>query len=171
MWLGTWVWMLVLVEITDVNDNAPSVRFTSLSATVPEDAPAGTAVALLSVSDGDSRENGEVQLQLPADIPFQILPSFRNHYSLVTSGPLDREQVSEYKVVITATDSGSPPLSSQISLLINISDLNDNPPRFSQPAYQAEVPENNALESAPVYLVTLRFQNDIGDISPNQLNV
>uniref|UniRef100_A0A674JN50 Protocadherin gamma-C3 n=1 Tax=Terrapene triunguis TaxID=2587831 RepID=A0A674JN50_9SAUR len=150
----------VLVEIKDVNDNAPSVRFTLLSATVREDAPVGTAVALLSVSDGDSRENGEVQLQLPADIPFQIVSSFRNHYSLVTSGPLDREEVSEYKVVITATDSGSPPLSSQSNLLINISDLNDNPPRFSQPAYQAEVPENNAL-GVPICSVSA-FDPDLG---------
>uniref|UniRef100_A0A8C0JBT7 Protocadherin gamma-C3 n=1 Tax=Chelonoidis abingdonii TaxID=106734 RepID=A0A8C0JBT7_CHEAB len=135
----------VLVEITDVNDNAPSVRFTSLSATVPEDAPMGTAVALLSVSDGDSRENGEVQLQLPADIPFQILPSFRNHYSWVTSGPLDREEVSEYKVVITATDSGSPPLSRHTILSITLADINDNTPQFERTSYEVIVKENNPV--------------------------
>ncbi|CAM2118416.1 unnamed protein product [Caretta caretta] len=140
----------VLVEITDVNYNAPRIRFTSFSAAVREDAPAGTAVALLSISDGDSKENGEVQLQLPADIPFQIVPSFRSHYSLVTSGLLDREEVSEYKIVITATDSGSPPLSSQSSLLINISDLNDNPPRFFQPAYQAESIVDSTVQGVPV---------------------
>ncbi|XP_062986179.1 protocadherin gamma-C5-like [Elgaria multicarinata webbii] len=153
----------ILVEIADVNDNAPLIRFTSLTTTIPEDAPPGTTAGLFRVSDGDSGQNGEVQLHLPADIPFQIVPSFKNHYSLITRGPLDREEFSQYKVTITATDAGSPPLSSQSNFLVNISDLNDNPPRFSQSAYQTLVPENNPL-GMPVISVSA-FDPDLGQNS------
>ncbi|XP_048371361.1 protocadherin gamma-C5-like isoform X1 [Sphaerodactylus townsendi] len=150
----------VLVEVADLNDNTPLIEFISLSTTVPEDALPGTVVGLLKVSDGDSGENGEVQLHLPADVPFQIVPSFKNHYSLITSGPLDREEISQYNVIIMATDFGSPPLSSQRHLLVNISDLNDNSPSFSQPAYQALVSENNAL-GVPIITVSA-FDPDLG---------
>lgn len=153
----------VLVEVADVNDNAPIISFTSLSTTIPEDAPPGTTAGLFRVSDGDSGENGDVQLHLPADIPFQIVPSFKNHYSLITSGPLDREKVSQYYIMVTATDSGSPALSSQSNFLVNISDLNDNPPRFSQPAYQALVTENNAM-GVPIISVSA-FDPDLGQNS------
>lgn len=153
----------VLVEVADLNDNTPLIKFISLSTTVPEDAPPGTVVGLLRVSDGDSGQNGEVQLHLPADVPFQIVPSFKNHYSLITSGTLDREETSQYDVIITATDFGSPPLSSQSHLLVNISDLNDNPPHFSQPAYQALVIENNAL-GVPIITVSA-FDPDLGQNS------
>ncbi|XP_053253332.1 protocadherin gamma-C4-like isoform X3 [Podarcis raffonei] len=153
----------ILVEVVDVNDNEPIIRFTSLTTTIPEDAPPGTTAGLLRVSDADSGENGEVQLHLPADVPFQIVPSFKNHYSLITSGPLDREEISQYKVMITATDSGSPPLSSQRNFLINISDLNDNPPHFSQPAYETLVTENNAL-GLPVISISA-FDPDLGQNS------
>ncbi|XP_072854451.2 protocadherin gamma-C5-like isoform X7 [Pogona vitticeps] len=153
----------IVVEVADANDNSPLISFTSLSATIPEDAPPGTTAGLLKVSDGDSGGNGEVQLHLSADIPFQLVPSFRNHYSLITSGPLDREEISQYKVVITATDSGSPTLSSQKNFLVNISDLNDNPPSFSQTAYQTLVPENNAL-GMPIISVSA-FDPDLGQNS------
>ncbi|XP_066479067.1 protocadherin gamma-C4-like [Tiliqua scincoides] len=153
----------VLVEVADVNDNAPLISFTSLSTTIPEDVPPGTTAGLLRVSDGDSGENGDVQLHLPADIPFQIVPSFKNHYSLITSGPLDREKVSQYNIMVTATDSGSPPLSSQSNFLVNVSDLNDNPPHFSQPAYQALVTENNAM-GMPIISVSA-FDPDLGQNS------
>uniref|UniRef100_A0A8B9SLA3 Cadherin domain-containing protein n=1 Tax=Anas platyrhynchos TaxID=8839 RepID=A0A8B9SLA3_ANAPL len=50
----------VLVEVVDVNDNAPEVTVTSVYSPVPEDAAPGTVVALLSVTDLDSRDNGLV---------------------------------------------------------------------------------------------------------------
>uniref|UniRef100_A0A803SUA9 Protocadherin gamma subfamily C, 5 n=1 Tax=Anolis carolinensis TaxID=28377 RepID=A0A803SUA9_ANOCA len=153
----------VLVEITDMNDNAPEIIFTSLTTTIPEDAPPGTTAGLLRVSDGDSGGNGEIQLHLTEDIPFQIVPSFKNHYSLITSGPLDREEISQYKVIITATDSGSSPLSSQSSFLVNVSDLNDNAPSFLHPAYQTLVTENNAL-GMPIISVSA-FDPDLGQNS------
>uniref|UniRef100_A0A8C6TRX2 Protocadherin gamma-C3 n=1 Tax=Neogobius melanostomus TaxID=47308 RepID=A0A8C6TRX2_9GOBI len=134
----------VLVDILDVNDNAPEVILTSVSTPVQEDAPPGTVIAVISVMDRDSEENGNVDCQIPNNVPFQLHSSFKNYYTLVTSEFLDREAVSEYNITITARDLGSPSLSTRKTILVQVSDINDNPPRFSQPSYTVYVTENNA---------------------------
>uniref|UniRef100_A0AAQ6IL09 Protocadherin gamma-C3 n=1 Tax=Anabas testudineus TaxID=64144 RepID=A0AAQ6IL09_ANATE len=134
----------VLVDILDVNDNAPEVILTSVSTPVQEDAPAGTVIAVISVMDRDSGENGNVDCQIPSNVPFQLHSSFKNYYTLVTSEFLDRETVSEYNITLTARDLGSPSLSTRKTIVVQVSDINDNPPRFSQPSYTVYVTENNA---------------------------
>ncbi|XP_061644204.1 protocadherin-10 [Phyllopteryx taeniolatus] len=134
----------VLVDVVDVNDNSPEVILTSVSTPVQEDAPPGTVIAVISVTDRDSAENGNVDCQIPSDVPFRLHSSFTNYYTLVTSEPLDREAVSEYNITLTARDSGSPSLSTRKTVPVQVSDTNDNPPRFSQPSFTVYVTENNA---------------------------
>nr|XP_056718519.1 protocadherin alpha-C1-like isoform X3 [Euleptes europaea] len=133
----------LLVEVADVNNHAPEIAVTSLSSPVPEDAPLGTVVALLSVTDRDPGENGRVVCQLPTQLPFQLRSSFDSYYTLVTSGLLDRERVAEYNLTVTASDLGSPPMASQKALRLQIADVNDNPPRFLTQRREVEVAENN----------------------------
>ncbi|XP_017594154.1 PREDICTED: protocadherin alpha-11-like [Corvus brachyrhynchos] len=88
----------VVLEVLDVNDNAPEVWVTSLSVPVPEDASVGTVVALLSVSDRDSGANGRVRCWVWPASPFGLEATFAGSYSLVLREALDRERVSEYEV-------------------------------------------------------------------------
>ncbi|XP_068133837.1 protocadherin gamma-C5-like isoform X20 [Hyperolius riggenbachi] len=132
----------IQVEIEDVNDNMPEIIFNSQSKDVPENAPVGTVVGFITVRDRDSGRNGEVKLEISPDLPFKCQP-MSNRYSLVTSGHLDREQISQYTITLIASDLGSPSLSSQTIIIINISDVNDNPPAFLQAAYNAFISENN----------------------------
>ncbi|XP_060936058.1 protocadherin gamma-C5-like [Limanda limanda] len=132
----------VHIEVVDVNDNAPNIFLTSQPNSVPEDAPSGTVVALISARDLDSGDNGKVSLQLPKNSPFNLKPSFSDNYALVTGAALDRESFSEYKIDIIATDLGSPPLSSKKTVNVTITDVNDNPPVFSQPSYNVYLKEN-----------------------------
>ncbi|KAM9129973.1 protocadherin gamma-B5-like isoform 9-T9 [Pangshura tecta] len=133
----------VEIEVIDENDNAPEVTLTSVSSPVPEDSVPGTVIALISVNDLDFGDNGKVSCHLMDDFPFTIRPSSNNYYKLLTDSPLDREKTPEYNITITATDKGSPPLSTQETILLQISDINDNAPVFEKPSYTAYVPENN----------------------------
>ncbi|XP_062045919.1 protocadherin alpha-6-like [Lepus europaeus] len=134
----------VLVKVVDVNDNTPEISITSLSLPIREDAPVGTVVALVSVSDRDSGANGQVSCALTPDVPFRLLSTFRNYYSLVLESGLDRELVSGYGVVVTARDAGSPALRASASVWVEVADVNDNAPAFAQAEYTVFVRENNA---------------------------
>uniref|UniRef100_A0A8C8SB53 Cadherin domain-containing protein n=1 Tax=Pelusios castaneus TaxID=367368 RepID=A0A8C8SB53_9SAUR len=130
------------VEVEDVNDNAPELLLTSLVNPVPENTPLETVVGLFNVRDRDSGLNGAVSLGVSPDLPFQI-KSFQNHYALITRETLDRERVSRYLVQLTARDAGSPSLTTETTVWLNISDVNDNAPGFSRGFYNAFVKENN----------------------------
>ncbi|KAM9740617.1 protocadherin gamma-C5-like [Menidia menidia] len=132
----------VHVEVVDINDNAPEIVLTSEPSKIPENAPSGTVVALLTARDLDSGDNGKVTLQLPKGSPFKLKPSFSDNYALITSGSLDRERFSEYNVEIVASDLGSPPLSTKKIINVTITDVNDNPPIFTQPYYNVYLKEN-----------------------------
>ncbi|XP_077330335.1 protocadherin gamma-C5-like isoform X28 [Lithobates pipiens] len=133
---------VVQVEVQDVNDNVPEIVFTSKNNVVPENAPVGSIVGFITIKDRDSGKNGEVKLIVPPNLPFKCQP-MSNRYTLVTSGHLDREKVSQYTITLIASDLGSPSLSSQTTIIITISDINDNPPAFLQSAYNAFISENN----------------------------
>ncbi|XP_034545015.1 protocadherin alpha-3-like isoform X5 [Notolabrus celidotus] len=135
----------VLVEVIDVNDNAPEITVTSLLSTVNEDASVGTAIALVSVLDKDSGKNGEVKCEILNTVPFKLETNYRNYYSLVVNGQLDREVTPQYNVTISATDEGSPPLSNISVVTVYISDVNDNAPHFSEPAINIYVKENSKI--------------------------
>ncbi|XP_056373120.1 LOW QUALITY PROTEIN: protocadherin gamma-C5-like [Hyla sarda] len=133
---------VVLVEIEDVNDNTPEIIFISKNSEVPENAPIGTVVGFITVRDKDSGKNGEIRLEVSTGLPFRIQP-MSQRYALVTSGHLDREKLSQYTIRLTASDLGSPSLSSHITISLNISDVNDNPPAFLHHVYNAFIAENN----------------------------
>ncbi|XP_019820673.2 protocadherin gamma-C5 isoform X24 [Bos indicus] len=132
---------VIQVDVGDANDNAPEVLLASLVNPVLESTPVGTVVGLFNVRDRDSGRNGEVSLDLSSDLPFQIKPS-ENHYSLLTSQPLDREATSHYIIELLAHDAGLPPLHAHLTIRLNISDVNDNAPYFTQQLYTAYIPEN-----------------------------
>ncbi|XP_043982203.1 protocadherin alpha-3-like isoform X25 [Gambusia affinis] len=135
----------VLVEVVDLNDNAPEISVTSLLNTVKEDAQVGTAIALVSVVDKDRGKNGEVKAVILNETPFKLETNYKNSYSLVVNRPLDREIVAEYNITMVATDGGTPSLSSTNTVNIKVFDVNDNPPRFSEPLINIYVRENNPV--------------------------
>ncbi|XP_062281216.1 protocadherin beta-15-like [Scomber scombrus] len=133
----------LIIDITDVNDNAPAIHITSLMNPVPENVSPGTEVGIINVQDRDSDNNKQVRCSIQQGSPFKLVPSIKNYYSLVTTGQLDREVVSDYNITITATDEGSPPLSSSKTVQLSVADINDNPPVFEEQSYSAYVTENN----------------------------
>ncbi|XP_036846212.1 protocadherin beta-16 isoform X21 [Oncorhynchus mykiss] len=133
----------VLIDITDVNDNAPVILIKTLANPIPENVLPGTEVGIINVQDKDSGGNRQVRCSIQQNVPFKLNPSIKNYYSLVTTSELDREIISEYNITITATDEGTPPLSSSKTIHLSVSDVNDNPPAFEEQSYRAYVTENN----------------------------
>ncbi|XP_054244975.1 protocadherin beta-15-like [Indicator indicator] len=134
----------VQVEVVDVNDNAPEIQLTSHTASIPEDAPPRTLVSLFSVRDRDAGDNGRTECAIEGDLPFTLTPTFGNFYELRTNAALDRETTAEYNISIRATDWGPRRLSSRQSLWVQVWDVNDNAPAFSQELYSMWVTENNS---------------------------
>ncbi|CAI5652143.1 unnamed protein product [Oreochromis niloticus] len=157
----------VIIKIVDVNDNAPDIEVTSFSSSIPEDSRPGTTVALISVNDLDSGVNGKVICSVIGDVPFILSPSLQdNMYSLVTKTPLDREKQSQYIITVVAKDAGQPSLSSENTISVTVSDVNDNRPEFSFSPYTFYVTEGNN-PGASVFSVKAsdRDENDNARIS------
>ncbi|XP_031443087.1 protocadherin gamma-A11-like isoform X30 [Clupea harengus] len=134
----------VIIELTDVNDNAPVISVISFSSPIPEDATPETVIAMLNIKDVDSGKNGQVKCLVNRNLPFRITSSSSNFYSLLTDQVLDREKVPEYNITITAIDEGFPPLSTNKTITLKISDVNDNAPFFQKQSYTSYIKENNS---------------------------
>ncbi|XP_068392138.1 protocadherin beta-5 [Eschrichtius robustus] len=133
----------VVIEVVDVNDNVPELTMSTLTSSTPENSPE-TVVAVFSVSDPDSGDNGRMVCSIQNDLPFLLKPTFKNFYTLVTERPLDRESRAEYNVTITVTDMGTPRLKTEHNITVLVSDVNDNAPAFTQTSYTLSVRENNS---------------------------
>ncbi|XP_029458167.1 protocadherin Fat 3 isoform X3 [Rhinatrema bivittatum] len=143
----------VNINLTDVNDNAPKFSQEVYSAVISEDASAGDSVIMLIAEDLDSPLNGQIQ--------FSIVSGDRDHQFTIdpvlglvkVKEKLDRERVSGYSLQVEAKDSGMPPLSSTVTVNVDISDVNDNAPVFTPANYTAVIQENKPVGTSIVQLV------------------
>ncbi|XP_030621253.1 protocadherin alpha-C2-like [Chanos chanos] len=134
----------VTILVTDMNDNHPEISIKSFHSPIKEDVPVDTVIAVISVSDKDSGDNGQLDIHISDQLPFALKESSDNYYELVVAEPLDREKVPEYDITITVIDRGSPPLSDNETITLELLDINDNVPQFPQSFYTIPVMENNA---------------------------
>nr|XP_061786355.1 protocadherin gamma-A12-like [Nerophis lumbriciformis] len=145
----------IIFDVIDVNDNAPVINTMSFSSPMSEDSPPGTTIAILNIKDADSERNGQITCSINGKMPFRLETSLTNYYNLISDQYFDRESVSEYNITITATDLGTPPLSTSTKLQLRISDINDNAPLFDKNIYSAYVSENNS-PGISIFAVTAR---------------
>ncbi|XP_034147623.1 protocadherin beta-16 isoform X3 [Esox lucius] len=133
------------ILVTDMNDNHPEISIKSFQSPIKEDIAVDTVIAVVSVSDKDSGDNGKVDIYIQYNLPFALRESsLDNYYELIVSKHLDREMVPEYDITFTVTDRGSPPLSDNETVTLELLDVNDNVPQFPQSFYNIPVMENNA---------------------------
>ncbi|XP_037402670.1 protocadherin Fat 3a isoform X1 [Pygocentrus nattereri] len=133
----------VEVMVLDVNDNAPVFEQPVYNAVISEAAMIGTPALQVQALDSDSEKNAAVR--------YQIIPDRSNstdHFHIdsssgliLTARSLDHESVERYIFVVKATDNGFPPLSSEVRVIVQVMDTNDNAPVFNQLLYEASVNE------------------------------
>ncbi|XP_042158902.1 protocadherin beta-16-like isoform X26 [Oncorhynchus tshawytscha] len=133
----------IIIDVIDVNDNSALINLISKSGSIPEDSRLNTVIAMMSVDDPDSENNGKVHCGINENVPFTIKSTSNSFYSLITDSDLDRERASEYNISVTCSDEGVPSLSSSVTLTLQISDVNDNAPVFERSSYEAYIIENN----------------------------
>uniref|UniRef100_A0A2K6M318 Protocadherin beta 11 n=1 Tax=Rhinopithecus bieti TaxID=61621 RepID=A0A2K6M318_RHIBE len=133
----------IIIQVMDVNDNAPEITVSSITSPIPENTPE-TVVMVFSIQDIDSGDNGRIVCSIPEDLPFVLKSSVENYYTLETERPLDRESTAEYNITITVTDLGIPRLKTEYNTTVLVSDINDNAPTFTQTSYTMFVRENNS---------------------------
>ncbi|NP_571284.2 protocadherin-8 precursor [Danio rerio] len=138
-----------IVDIIDVNDNAPEIIIKPMTSTsdgvafITEAAAEESFVALISTSDKDSGPNGYVRTSLEGHEHFKLQQAYSDTFMIITTTTLDRESISEYNLTVISEDLGTPPFKTVKHYTIRITDENDNPPLFSKSIYDVSVIENN----------------------------
>ncbi|XP_061100562.1 protocadherin Fat 1a isoform X2 [Conger conger] len=142
----------VNINLTDVNDNSPVFSQDVYAAVVSEDAELGRTVVSVVADDADGPSYNHVRYSITdgnQGSPFTIDPV---KGEVKVARQLDRERVSGYTLTVLASDNGSPPKSSNATVNIDVSDVNDNPPVFSQGNYSLILQENRPAGASVLQL-------------------
>ncbi|XP_074958405.1 protocadherin gamma-A12-like [Phalacrocorax aristotelis] len=144
------------VEITDINDNAPSFREAETELRMSETTAPGSRFPLRDAQDPDAGPNGVQRYELSGDEHFSLAVQAGaggdERPELVLAKALDREAAAFHELVLRASDGGEPARTGTARIRVAVLDANDNAPAFSQAEYTVRVPEDVPVGSA---LVTL----------------
>ncbi|XP_048187602.1 protocadherin beta-14-like [Perognathus longimembris pacificus] len=141
---------LVLVEVLDINDNAPKFAQSLYEVQVPEDTPIGSWIITMSAKDLDAGNHGKISYTF-----FHASEGIRKTFEMDSlsgevhlKSALDFELVQSYGITVQATDGGG--LSEECTLRVDVLDVNDNPPEITMSSVTKTIKEN-----APETLVAL----------------
>ena len=142
----------VTVTISDVNDEKPAFDLAALTVSISEDAfqMGDDLVTMLTITDTDPGSGGIIDVAITGgneDGKFSLQSQTNEVVSISLLSPLNWEEVQQYQLNITATDRGTPQLSSTALLVVNVLDVNDNRPVFFGEPYTTTISENSALGS------------------------
>nr|CBN82126.1 Cadherin-7 [Dicentrarchus labrax] len=155
-----------VVKVQDINDNEPKFLDGPYLAGVPEMSPLGTMVVQVAATDADDPTYGNSARVVYSIIHGQPYFSVEPKTGVIrTALPnMDRETRDQYVLVIQAKDMVGQMggLSGTTSVTVTLTDVNDNPPRFTHKSYQYTV-----LESLPVQSVVARIKAADADIGSN----
>ncbi|KAM9314190.1 protocadherin Fat 1a isoform 2-T2 [Pholidichthys leucotaenia] len=135
----------VVVSVLDINDNPPVFEHREYTAAVSEDLAVGTQVLRVQAASRDADANGEITYSIISGNEHGMFSVDPNTGDIFVIEPLDYEASHEYYITVEATDGGSPPLSDMATVNINLTDVNDNRPIFSQDIYTTVIGEDTEL--------------------------
>ncbi|XP_035526934.1 cadherin-6-like [Morone saxatilis] len=137
------------VKLHDINDNEPHFSKEVYTGSVPERSDIGTSVMQVTATDADDSMYGssaKLVYSISQGHPyFSVDPNTGVIRTALGPGDMDREQREHYQVVIEAKDMAGQRggLTGTTVVNITLTDVNDNPPRFTQSIYQFRVPESS----------------------------
>uniref|UniRef100_A0A8C2DC66 Cadherin EGF LAG seven-pass G-type receptor 1 n=1 Tax=Cyprinus carpio TaxID=7962 RepID=A0A8C2DC66_CYPCA len=146
---------IVVIQVVDVNDNAPMFVSTPFQATVLENVPIGYSVIHIQAIDSDSGENARLDYSLTDTTPGFPFTINNSTGWITVSTELDRETTEYYTFGVEARDNGVPVMSSSASVSITVLD-------FGRDKYQGTV-----FEDAPVFTSVLQISASDRDSGSN----
>lgn len=147
------------ITISDVNDHAPQFISTSIEITVFEDQDLTTTIYMAHATDDDSGPNGTVHYGLSVNPQNTFaINTISGEIRLRTA--LDYENKTEYVIIVNAFDQGIPSLSSNLTLKVKVSNVNDNPPIFTKLEYLQDVKETTAMDTGILEVTAMDADND-----------
>uniref|UniRef100_A0A8C3A627 FAT atypical cadherin 1a n=1 Tax=Cyclopterus lumpus TaxID=8103 RepID=A0A8C3A627_CYCLU len=144
---------LVVISVLDINDNPPVFEHREYTAAVSEDVAPGTQLLRVQAASRDTEANGEISYGIISGNEHGMFSVDSRTGDIFVIEPLDFEVSHEYYITVEATDGGSPPLSDMATVNINLTDVNDNRPVFSQDIYTGVVSEDTELGKAVMAVV------------------
>ncbi|CAN9514583.1 unnamed protein product [Ophioblennius macclurei] len=150
----------LVIFVNDINDHPPIFQETLYRVDISEDIPKGSYIKGVSATDGDSGQNANLRYSLVSGNALGWFSISENSGLVTSAALLDREIASEIVLNISAKDQGLQPKISYTKLVINITDVNDQVPTFTQSTYHISL-----VEHAPAgteLLVLLVSDDDLG---------
>ena len=142
-----------IINISDVNDNAPEFPHSSMSTVIPEDFPSSGVFFTSLATDADEGPNGKIQYKILPGLDSRMfsIDALSGEIRLVASG-LDYEAKNHHQITIEAEDAGQPVLKSTMKLDIHVQDVNDNAPIFDKSEYNVALSESH-LQGTPLLTI------------------
>uniref|UniRef100_A0A6Q2XVT4 Cadherin domain-containing protein n=1 Tax=Esox lucius TaxID=8010 RepID=A0A6Q2XVT4_ESOLU len=162
-----------IIKVQDINDNPPQFVEGPYRASVPEMSQVGTSVTRVTATDADDPVYGN-----SAKLVYSILEG-QPYFSIdpntaiikIALHGMDREMREEYLVVIQAKDMGGHMggLSGTTTVTVTLTDVNDNPPKFSKSLYEFVIPEDLGIGKQGGKVKA--NDRDIGDNAKSTYNI
>ena len=132
---------VVTISITDVNDNDPKFLRSDYNASIPEDLEVGSVVSVVAATDADSTTNEEITYVIGGGNAGGAFEIDGRNGDVTLKSALNRENASEYNLTIHAVDKGSSPRTGSVTLIVSITDIDDDQPYFVASEFQGVVVE------------------------------
>ncbi|XP_074650417.1 protocadherin gamma-A5-like [Tubulanus polymorphus] len=141
------------VDVIDINDNAPVFQQSTVQIKMSESAPINTTTLLPTAEDIDAGINNIKTYTIISPTRTFGLKTYKfdnmvTDIALVNMLRLDRESISHYQVKVLAVDGGLPELTGTCTINIEITDANDNTPKFAKSSYSVSIPENTPTNTS-----------------------
>ncbi|XP_043982239.1 protocadherin gamma-A5-like isoform X29 [Gambusia affinis] len=122
--------MLIDVTVLDVNDNAPVFTQKTYRATVTENSPKGTVVAIVTASDHDEGPNSKITYSMTntLDNVRKVFQINEENGQIVLIEKIDYENSKHFQINLLASDNGG--LTDSSKLIVDVQDINDNRPEI-----------------------------------------
>ncbi|XP_071951339.1 protocadherin Fat 4-like [Antedon mediterranea] len=159
----------VIVNIVDINDNAPVFSLSTYEVSISESEPNGTSVVRISASDADYADNSYLTYTIISGNDQKIFSI--NHVSgqIILNGGLDRETTEDYTLAVEAHDAASPSKSASAKVIISVLDGNDNSPIFTTSMLEVEVVESFPIGQTIISVMATDIDIGINSIITYQI--